>query len=215
MSDQPKKEEGNIIIRTLIRGALGLLPLVIVGLLFYLVFDFLFGILQPISELLEPGSDQPHWLVHVLSALILFFIVLALGTVLRTNTGKKILDKIEFHILQRIPMYAQISELVYQFAGVKEMPFKQVALIDPFGTGAKMTGFIAEKNEMDYYTVFVPTAPNPTNGNIFHLPKDQVTIIDLSPQAAMQTVVGMGTGSEKLFKEAEQQIESGGQNKME
>ncbi len=209
MNDK-SSDDGNIIVRTLIRGALGLLPLVIVGLLFYLVFDFLFGILQPISEFLDPGSDNPHWLVHVLSALILFFIILGLGTILRTRTGKKVLEKIEMHILQRIPLYAQISDIVYQFAGVKDMPFKQVALIDPFGTGAKMTGFIAEKNEQDYYTVFVPTAPNPTNGNIFHLPKDQVTLIDLPPQTAMQTVVGMGTGSEKLFLEAEQEASEKG-----
>ena len=79
------------------------------------------------------------------------------------------------------------------------MPFKQVVLVDPFDSGVLMTGFVTEKINEDLYTVFVPTAPNPTNGNIYHVPKTRLHLLTSKADEAMRTVVGMGTGSSCLF----------------
>jgi len=95
-----------------------------------------------------------------------------------------------------------VYETVYQFAGVKDLPFSEVVLIDPFNTGTLMTGFVTDKTEMSedgIYTVFVPTAPNPTNGNIYHVKYDAIRFLDIGPQDAMRTIVGMGTGSKALI----------------
>ncbi len=195
-NDQP----GPLIGKTLIRGILTLLPLVIILFLFKLAFDFLFDILEPISRMIDPGTDEPHWIVHILSALILFFIILSLGMTMRTRSGKRIVRRLEKSVLHRIPLYAQISELIYQFAGMKELPFSKVVLIDIYDSGIQLTGFVAEEIEGKYLTVFVPTAPNPMNGNIYHVPVSRAVLVDIPPQIAMQTIVGMGTGSGKLFK---------------
>ena len=58
-----------------------------------------------------------------------------------------------------------------------------------------MTGFITDQINDTLYTIFVPTAPNPTNGNIYHVPKELITFLDVSTQDAMRTVMGMGTGT--------------------
>jgi len=63
----------------------------------------------------------------------------------------------------------------------------------------KMTGFVTNELPNGLYTVFVPTAPNPTNGYIFHLRKDQLEFLDIKAEDAMRTVIGVGTGSEILF----------------
>ncbi len=87
-----------------------------------------------------------------------------------------------------------------QFFGAKKTPFSQVVLVDVFDNGSLMTGFITDDEiKEDFFTVFVPTGPNPTNGFIFHVKKDKVKYLDTRPEDAMRTIIGMGTGSRILF----------------
>ncbi len=117
--------------------------------------------------------------------------------------GQEYFAIFEGEYLRNVPLYGTLKELVQQFSGLKKVPFSQVVLIDPFDSGVLMTGFITEKVSDDIYTIFVPTAPNPTNGNIYHVPKSRLKLISTPAEAAMRTVVGMGTGSTCLFKERE------------
>jgi len=188
----------NSIIQTLTRGFIVLLPLVLIIAIFIILFNFIFDFIAPIGRLVTPG--EPHWIVHVITSLILFLIILLLGKAIEIRRGKKILQKVENNVLRKIPLYSTISDIVYQFSGIREMPFSKVVLIDPFRTGSFLTGFVAEEKFEDIVTVFVPTAPNPTNGNIFHVPREDVKFIDISPQQAMQTIIGMGTGTSTLFE---------------
>ena len=63
-----------------------------------------------------------------------------------------------------------------------------------------MTGFVTD-DELGhgFLTIFVPTGPNPTNGFIFHVPEDKVYYVDVRPEDAMRTIIGVGTGSRILF----------------
>ncbi len=194
------EKENTTVIQTLIRGFIVLLPLVLIIAIFVILFDFIFGIISPIGELVTPGKAEPHWVVHVITLLILFILILLLGKAAGTRRGKNILSGIENRVLRKIPLYSTISDIVYQFSGIREMPFSKVVLIDPFNTGSFMTGLVAEEKFQDIVTVFVPTAPNPTNGNIFHVPKSDVKYVDVTPQQAMQTIIGMGTGTAVLFE---------------
>jgi uncharacterized membrane protein len=63
-----------------------------------------------------------------------------------------------------------------------------------------MTAFITDEHEDGRTTVFVPTGPNPTSGNIYHLNSDQVFPIDIPVEDAIRTIIGVGNGSRKLLK---------------
>ncbi|MEJ2005876.1 MAG: DUF502 domain-containing protein [Cyclobacteriaceae bacterium] len=189
----------NTVLQTLTRGFIVLLPLVLIIAIFAVLFDFVFDFISPIGRLVTPGETEPHWIIHVLTLLILFLIMLLLGKAVETKRGKHILKSVENNVLRKIPLYSTISDIVYQFSGLRDMPFSKVVLIDPFKTGSYLTGFVAEEEFEDIVTVFVPTAPNPTNGNIFHVPREDAKFIDITPQQAMQTIIGMGTGTSKLF----------------
>ena len=79
------------------------------------------------------------------------------------------------------------------------MPFSQVVLVKVFNSETLMTGFITEEMDDELFTVFVPTGPNPTNGFIFHVKRNQLVFVDTKPEDAMRTVIGVGTGSHILF----------------
>ena len=101
--------------------------------------------------------------------------------------------------MERLPFYSTIRGTVQQVFADKGSSFSKVVLIDVFEV--KMTGFVTSETEDGMYTVFVPTAPNPTNGFIFHTTADKLTFLDIRPEDAMRTVIGVGTGSDILFED--------------
>lgn len=182
------------------KALITLIPLVILGILLVVIFEFIFDLIEPISLMLSPGSEEPHWVVHIISALILALLVLLLGLALQSDRGKKAFKWLELNIFIRLPFYSSINDIVKRFSGIKDMPFSRVVLIDPFDSGAFLTGFVVDDCEDEILTVFVPTAPNPTNGNIYHVKNTHVKFVDITPREAMQTIIGLGTGTSKLFK---------------
>jgi len=137
-------------------------------------------------------------IAFVLVILLFFF----LGLFVRTRIGKNIFDGFERKYLVKLPLYSVIKKTVQQFSGVEKMPFSEVVLVDAYGSGVLMTGFLTDSNpEQGIYTVFVPTAPNPTNGFIFHVQEHQIIHTpNIKTEDAMRTIIGMGVGSEKVFE---------------
>ncbi|SFU18221.1 Uncharacterized membrane protein [Algoriphagus locisalis] len=206
MNPNPKSpivvEEKNgrgIILDSLIQGFLILLPLTIILILLSIVFNFIFGIVAPLSAALDPGTEEPHWLINVLSLAIFCAFIFLIGLLVRNKVGKVYFKVFERKYLTKLPLYSLIHQTVYQFVGLKKLPFSEVVLLDPFRSGTMMTGFITDQIEDKLYTIFVPTAPNPTNGNIYHVPKELITFLDASTQDAMRTVMGMGTGTADML----------------
>ena len=194
-----KKSRRGFILDSLLQGFLILLPLTIILILLSFTFNFIFKIVSPLSSALDPGSDDPHWIINILSLGIFAAFVFLIGVLVRNRFGKVHFKKFERKYLSKIPLYSLIHQTVYQFVGLKKLPFTEVVLLDPFRSGTMMTGFITDQIGESLYTVFVPTAPNPTNGNIYHVPKDLITFLNTSTQDAMRTVMGMGTGTADML----------------
>lgn len=184
--------------KMLFKGVIVILPMAIIYIVLALLFDLVFELIEPLSILFSPGGE-PTFLINILTLVVLGLMIFSLGLVVDHEKGQNWMKKFETDYLCKIPLYSTIRDTIQQFSGMKDMPFKQVVLVDPFGTGVMMTGFVTEKVNDEIYTVFVPTAPNPTNGNIYHFPVSRITFLQISSDTAMRSVVGMGTGSSVLF----------------
>ena len=68
-----------------------------------------------------------------------------------------------------------------------------------------MTGFITD-DQGEIITVFVPTGPNPTSGNIYHLQKDRVLKTGAPVDNGMKTIISCGAGSTEIFESRERNI---------
>ncbi len=175
------------------------LPLVLFFFIVKLIFQFVTGLVTPLTNLLG-FSDSAHkvWInLMVLAAiLVLFFLI---GLVVRTRVGKVLLGQFENRWLKSLPLYGVLRDTVRHLFSKDKMPFSEVALVDPFGTGVWMTGFITDQLPDGYRTVFVPTAPNPTNGFIFHVHQDRLRLVNVGSEEALRSVIGLGIGSARLF----------------
>jgi uncharacterized membrane protein len=199
--DNTMKRVRQFVITTLIGGFLVLLPLAIVVLIVNLILRFIVQVISPLTHLVN-WEVSGFWINGFVLLSIIAFCFLV-GLAIRTQLGRTSLKYFEIHWLERIPAYGTIRDIVQQFTGAKKAPFQRVVLVDAFNSGTRMIGFITDEDEKTF-TVFVPTAPNPTNGFVFHLPKDKVIPLDVRAEEAIRTVVGLGVGSLALIERINQ-----------
>jgi uncharacterized membrane protein len=194
----------NFLITTLIGGFLVLLPLAIFILLIKLILGIVEDLLAPLTNLIINELDLPipDFLVSFIAFAIVIILCFIIGLAVKTQIGRNSFKHLERIYLLRLPLYGIIKETVQQFTGAKKMPFSDVVLVDVFGTGTRMTGFITDEHASGNITVFVPTGPNPTNGFIFHVLESQIERIDkdVKTDDALRTIIGVGVGSAKIMK---------------
>ncbi len=184
---------------TLIGGIAVILPLALLITIFRFTWNFIVGLLVPMRGLFDFTNGLEVWMIDLISFSIIITAFFFIGLFVRTNIGNNIFRGIEKISLEQIPLYTTLRDTVQQFLGKKKSSFLQVVLVDVFNTDTLMTGFVTEIMDNGFYTVFVPTGPNPTNGFIFHVKKEQLTFINTKPEDAMRTIIGVGTGSAILF----------------
>ena len=187
------------LVTTLIGGLLIVLP---IGLLFFLVralWNFVQKLIQPIIKLLKFENITNDTVIGLIAFALVIAGCFMLGLFVRTRFGKGLWRYIEKNVLEVIPFYKTIKDTVGTLFSSRGKSFKKVVLVDVMQT--TMTGFVTDEHQNGLYTVFVPTAPNPTNGFIFHLPKGKLEFLDINPEDAMRTIIGVGTGSGVLFGE--------------
>lgn len=188
------------VVTTIIGGLVVVLPLTLLVFIIRLLFDLIIGFIRPLSSLFGFSDHVNAWLINLLVLAIILVLFFLIGLAVRTELGRRLFQNIEEQWLKPLPFYSILRETVQQLFSKDKMPFSKVVLVDPFGSGTLMTGFITDKLPNGFFTVFVPTAPNPTNGFIFHIPPDKVTMVDAGTEDALRSVISLGIGSNKLFQ---------------
>ncbi|MCK9279591.1 MAG: DUF502 domain-containing protein [Melioribacteraceae bacterium] len=183
---------------TLFGGFLVVLPIIVLIFVLKWFFDFLTSYIRPITNILIETANIERVVASLIAIVIMLIIFFMVGLVVQTKIGKVFFEFMEERFLRRVPLYKIIKETVIQLFGGEKILFKGVALVRPFGNDTLITAFITDQLD-DYYTVFVPSAPAPTGGYIYHLHKDYVTIIDYPVEEAMRTVLSLGAGSKELL----------------
>ncbi len=190
----------NFLRTTLIGGIVALAPLTLIVLLFRWVITVIGRNLTPLVDtILQDPDPNPFYklalYVITFTAVLVFFFII--GLVVRTRLYR-FMSKVEDRYLQKIPGYKLAKETVQQFFGKNRSFFSEVVLVDIFNSGALMTGFITD-DQGEVVTVFVPTGPNPTSGNIYHLGRDRVLKTGAPVDTGMKSIISCGAGSAELF----------------
>ena len=189
---------------TLIGGLVAILPLWLIFILFQWLYKLVENYLEPLVKMFETETKLDNILAHIIVIIGLIAAFFLIGLVVSTNLGNRARNFLERRLLMKIPGYKTASDVVRQLFGGSRSFFSEVVLVDIYNSGALMTGFITDKQEenSNFITVFVPTGPNPTSGNIFHLPKERVTKSKIPVDVAIKTIISCGSGSTEVFDNA-------------
>lgn len=199
------KSRFNIFLRTtLIGGLAAILPLGLIVIFFRWIIVLIEKYLEPLVRLFETDTTISTIIVYVIAVVAIVALFFFVGLFIRTRFGNMVLDYIENTYLMKIPGYKTARDIVQQFFGSNRSFFSEVVLVDIFNSGTLMTGFVTDYQEHnEYITVFVPTGPNPTSGNIYHLPKEKVFKSTMPVEAAIKTIISCGAGSSEVFIRSE------------
>ncbi len=184
---------------SLLGGFVVILPIAVLVGAFKWIFNFITTIIQPLTNLLMVKSDVKEILGHLIVISIILLLCFILGILVKTKIGKFLYDFLENSLLIKIPGYSLVKETALQFFGDKKSPFSSVALANIFGNDTLVTAFITDEHKDGSFSVFIPTGPNPTSGNIYHLKSEYVHKIDASVEDTMRSIISCGSGSSNLI----------------
>ncbi|MBW2053951.1 MAG: DUF502 domain-containing protein [Deltaproteobacteria bacterium] len=185
---------------SLLGGLAVILPVAIFLFIFKWLLNWTTSIIQPLTNLVMAKSHLQEIAADLLVLAVIILTCFFVGMIVKTKVGRFIHENLENHILKAFPGYSLIKDTVMQFVDQDKSPFSSVALVNIFENNTLMTGFVTDSHADGSYTVFVPTGPNPTSGNIYHLKHEFVRVIDAPVEEAMRSIISCGAGSTGLLR---------------
>jgi len=192
--------------RYLIAGLLIWLPLGATVVVFRLLLNLMDRVLfwlpadyRPEALLGFPVPGLDAVLAAVLAVLVLFLT----GVLAANLLGRRLVHTYE-RIVNRIPVVRSVYSAVKHFTEVvfseSGTSFKKVLLIEYprpglyslcFQTSDRLEEVQAKTGDV-VITVFLPTTPNPTSGFLLFVPRDDVTVLDMSVEDAIKMIISLG-----------------------
>lgn len=191
----------NFFKNTILGGFIVLLPTGIMVFAGKFIFDIIYGFVNPIAKRISSTSNLTDGLSVIVTIASILLICFIIGITTKTGVGKWLHLIIESNLLRKIPGYKIVRETVKQVFENEQAPFSKVALAEVYAKGVYSTCFVTDESG-DLLTVFVPTGPNPTSGNIFHVSRERVVFVETNVEDAMKSIIGCGIGSKVLLKGA-------------
>ena len=176
-----------------IYGLLVLVPVAVIVLLLAKIVE----ILEQIAEPLNLQSVTSVIAAVILALLLVFCVCFAVGAMVRTRLGSWSLERFERTVLKQIPGYEIISNVLKGFA--EKRTAYPSAMIQLFGQGTAVLGFIMEENANGSLTVFVPSAPTLTVGSLHVVDPERVTILEAGSMDVTNCISQWGIGSKKIL----------------
>ena len=190
---------------SLIGGFVVILPVAITIFLFTWLFGLVTSLIKPLTDFAMKFMGISMYQRILADIVVISTIILAcfiLGAFVRTRLGTYLHRVFEEKILKVAPGYNIIKETVMQFLGGKKTPFSSVAVVQLFGSEIEtyVSAFITDTHSDGSFTVFIPTGPNPTSGNICHVSGDYVFPVDVPVENTMRSIISCGAGSSQLIE---------------
>jgi uncharacterized membrane protein len=185
-------------------GLLLLAPLAVTIWAFFEVIDLVGGRFRPIFAAVIPAGLQDIPLIwDAIATVVVFALITLVGFVSHYFFGKYLLELGE-RIVLGIPglstVYSSVKQVVATFGSQNRNVFSQVVLVQYPRPGVWTLGFLTSKTqaevqaraELELWSVFVPTSPNPTSGFMLFLAPTEIVELEMSVGDGMKMVISGG-----------------------
>jgi uncharacterized membrane protein len=184
---------------TIIGGFLVLLPVVAVLVLIGIALKSVVAAIVPLAAKLPLETIGGYTAVTLLAVLLILGFCFLAGLLVQLRLGQLVQTWLESHLLQRLPGYTMIKNLTRQVAGREGTEFAP-ALVDLYGSEARVIALIMEELEDGRLTIFVPISPTSTLGQVYILPAARVEKLPARFLHVVNTLSQWGMESKKLFQ---------------
>ena len=176
--------------KTLIYGLLFMLPVAIISVFILQLYQ----LLEKVNKMAGIHTMLGGLAAVAAALLIVLVLLYAIGLAVQTRLGNLTQEKIEKSIVKFVPGYSIISNILRGFSSnINAYPPVTVEL---YGKGIRSIAFIMEENPDGALTLFVPSTPAITVGNIIVADADKVTRLDTSSKSAAEWLAQWGISHE-------------------
>ena len=184
-------------VRTVVRGALFLVPIVLLLILFAQAVKFIARLLAPVARLVPTETVAGTIVVDLLAIAAIVALCFLAGFLARTAVIGAIGDRLEHVVLRRIPGFTLVKGMTEGIFGIDTGSAVKVALA--WVEESWVLAFIMERHGNGISTVFVPSAPTPAAGAIYYLPDSRLKLLDVPVSTAIACITSLGIGSRELL----------------
>jgi uncharacterized membrane protein len=186
-----------IIRTTIIGGFLFLLPLFLIVFIISKVSDFLLVLLRPFLKSFENYTFFGVAALNIIAILLLLAFCFIAGLLAKTRLAKKLISRMEDSILGLVPGYNVIKSKTQSMIGFENQKVEVVlARVDD---GWQLS-FLIEKVDDNLYTVFIPNAPTPFSGSVYHVESNRIIRTAITKKQAIICIRQFGFGSALLLQ---------------
>jgi len=203
--------------RTFLTGIAVVIPLAVSAWVLLALFNFVGGVLSPISGVLSESGVESGTVViiiQLLSVVLIGIVVLIIGTIAQQQVGENIIKTIDNYVTQ-LPGIGSVYQTTRQMSDLVLDPsedgaqFREVKLVEfpventytlafltsesPPESVATAADRIRGDESVAYQTVFLPMAPNPVmGGHLTHVPVSRIEDVDMTVEQAVQYILTTG-----------------------
>jgi uncharacterized membrane protein len=181
----------------MVRGALFLVPIVLLLILFAQAVKFIARLLAPVARLVPTETVAGTIVVDLLAIAAIVALCLLAGFLARTAYIGAIGDRLEHVVLRRIPGFTLVKGMTEGIFGIDTGSAVKVALA--WIEESWVLAFVMERHGNGISTVFVPSAPTPAAGAIYYLPDSRLKLLDVPVSTAIACITSLGIGSRELL----------------
>ena len=189
---------------TFIGGFMVVLPIMIFAWLVEWLLGTVRNLISPLSQWLVANGWVATGVADIIGVLVLLVALFLIGLFVSTSIGGWIHDVVDAWLTKLAPGYKTIREVISQLLGGEgntSLLRGEVCRAYIMGrvAGVSVTAIITAKHANGDVTVYVPTAPIPTSGFVYHLSAECVDLLPhVSVEEAMRTVIACGSGSQVI-----------------
>lgn len=180
---------------TLIGGVLVLLPVYLLMLVLLKMFSAAMQLIAPIMAGMPATAGYPGLLATAVIVVACF----VAGLVVRTGPGRRAIDTAQRQVLEKIPGYTMLRNLVSRFSGDEDIGSFMPALVEI--EEALVPAVIVEDLPDGQFVVLVPSVPTPFAGALYILPAARVHKVNVPLRRLLQVYSKWGEGTGELVAE--------------
>jgi uncharacterized membrane protein len=183
---------------TVVYGLLIIVPVAVVFLLLVKLTEILEKLAAPLGLKSSLGAAIALCIAIVVAVFAVLSLSWIVGSIMRRVISYK---KFESAILNQIPGYQIIANIAKGFSegGTSYPP----VLLELHGPGVAVLGFVMEEHPSGQVTVYVPSVPVLTVGNIFLVERERITPLKAGATEVADCISQWGMGSKKIFAGSE------------
>ena len=175
--------------KRLVAGILIILPIYITYFVIKTLFSFVGSYFSPIVKRVieSSGYKLPDFAVTLISLISTFVFLYFIGLFATNVVGRRIIHYFEM-LVNKMPLiktvYGSTKQVIQTATLPGSLAFKRVVLVEFPREGVKAIGFLTGDTKIGgdkkFYSIFIPTVPNPTTGYQFFFAEKEVVKTSLS-----------------------------------